>query len=261
MTVEAVVFDWGGTLAEYAGIEMIDMWRMAARHLAPDREEEVLARLVAVEEASWARIAVDQRSTTLSSLLAAASADLGLDVAEAVLEEAATHHLDSWTPHVRHDPDAAPTLAALRGLGLGIGLLSNTHWPRSFHEHFLERDGLAPLIDVRCYTSELEFTKPHPEAFRAVLDRLGVGDPARAVFVGDRLYDDVHGARVLGMRAVHRPNPLVPGYDVQPDAVVEALPELVGLVRSWLVSDAKRHESNVSKSSEPGSSGPPATTT
>ena len=261
MTVEAVVFDWGGTLAEYAGIEMIDMWRMAARHLAPDREEEVLARLVAVEEASWARIAVDQRSTTLSSLLAAASADLGLDVAEAVLEEAATHHLDSWTPHVRHDPDAVPALAALRDLGLGIGLLSNTHWPRSFHEHFLERDGLAPLIDVRCYTSELEYTKPHPEAFRAVLDRLGVGDPRRVVFVGDRPYDDVHGAQELGMRAVLRPNPLVPGYDVVPDAVVEGLPELVGLVRSWLVTGPNGANPNRSESSEPGSSGRPATTT
>lgn len=261
MTVDAVVFDWGGTLAEYAGIEMIDMWRMAARHLAPDREEEVLARLVAVEEASWARIAVDQRSTTLSSLLASASADLGLDVAEAVLEEAATHHLDSWTPHVRHDPDAVPTLAALRELGVRIGLLSNTHWPRSFHEHFLERDGLAPLIDVRCYTSELEYTKPHPAAFRAVLDGLGITDPSRAVFVGDRLYDDIHGARAHGMRAVHRPNPLVPGYGVAPDATVEALPDLVELVRLWLVSGAKRHERGMPGWPEPGSSARGATTT
>ena len=261
MTVEAVVFDWGGTLAEYAAIEMIDMWRMAARHLSPDREEEVLARLVAVEEASWARIAVDQRSTTLSSLLAAASADLGLDVGEAVLEEAATHHLDSWTPHVRHDPDAAPTLAALRELGLGIGLLSNTHWPRSFHEHFLERDGLAPLIDVRCYTSELSRTKPHPEAFRAVLEGLGVADPATVVFVGDRPYDDIAGARALGMRAVLRPNALVPGHPVEPDATVGGLPELVGLVRSWQVSDAKREESHRDGWPEPGSTVRAATPT
>ena len=233
MTVEAVIFDWGGTLAVYAGIELIDMWRLAARHLAPDREDEVCARLAAVEEASWARIAVDQRSTTLSSLLAAATAELGLDVAEAVLEEAATHHLDSWTPHVHHDPEAVPALAALRDLGLRIGLLSNTHWPRAFHEQFLERDGLAALIDVRCYTSELARTKPHAEAFRAVLDPLGVTDMSRAVFVGDRPYDDVHGAQVLGMRTVLRPNPLVPGYDVEPDATIASLFELVDLVTVW----------------------------
>ena len=233
MAVEAVVFDWGGTLANYADIDMIDMWRLAARHLAPHRENEVCARLVAVEEASWQRIPVDQRSTTLAGLLADASADLGLDVAEAVLEEAALHHLDSWTQHVRHDPDAAPALAALRQLGLGLGLLSNTHWPRAFHEHFLERDGLAALLDVRCYTSELPFTKPHPHAFLTVLDQLGMCDPSAVVFVGDRPYDDIFGAGRLGMRTVLRPNPLVPDYEVAPDATIAGLHELVGLVSTW----------------------------
>ena len=230
----AVVFDWGGTLTPFVDVDMMDMWRLAARHLAPDREEEVCERLVAVEDASWARIAVDQRSTTLSSLLALASAELDLDVAEAVLEEAATHHLDSWTPHVRHDPDAAPTLARLKERGLRTGLLSNTHWPRAFHEHFLARDGLAELIDVRCYTSELAHTKPHPESFGAVLDRLGVTVPSTAVFVGDRPYDDVSGAKAVGMRAVLRPNPAVPSFDVEPDATIHRLPEVVDLVDGWL---------------------------
>src|SRR5207302_10936198 len=144
----------------------------------------------------------DRRSFPLSELLVAAAKGIGLDVAEAVLEEAALHHLDSWTPHIRHDPDAAPTLQALRDRGLRIGLLSNTHWPRSFHEHFLERDGLAALIDARCYTSEMPVTKPHPDAFRAVLDALGVADPAACVFVGDRPYDDIDGAQSMGMKAV-----------------------------------------------------------
>lgn len=233
MTVDAVVFDWGGTLSAYAEVEMVDMWRLAARRLAPDREDEVCARLVAVEARSWARVAVDQRSTTLADILAAASAQLGLDVAGAVLEEAAAHHLDAWTPHVRHDPAAAPALARLRGQGVKVGLLSNTHWPRAFHERFLARDGLDALIDVRCYTSELRRTKPHPDAFREVLGLLGVDDPRRAVFVGDRPYDDILGARALGMRAVLRPNPLVPDHPVVPDAVVHSLHELPELVDQW----------------------------
>lgn len=215
---------------------MTDMWRMAARRMAPDREDEVCARLVAVEAASWSRIAVDQRSTTLSSILAAASVELQLDVADAVLDEAATSHLDSWTPHVGHDAEAATTLAALRSSGLAIGLLSNTHWPRSFHEHFLARDGLAKLIDARCYTSEMSYTKPHPEAFGTVLTELGVTAP-EAVFVGDRPYDDIHGAQSVGMRAVLRPNAAVPAYDVVPDATVGRLPEVVDIVTRWRQSD------------------------
>ena len=231
--LDAVIFDWGGTLSHYAGVELADLWELAARHLAPDREAEVMAHLGAVETEFWARTATHQRAGTLADILTEASKALGANVAEAALEEAAVLYLDAWTPHIQHDPDAAPTLEALRERGLRIALLSNTHWPRAFHERFLERDGLVQLIDARLYTSEMEYMKPHPSVFRAALDAVGVEDPARAVFVGDRLFDDIYGARQAGMRAVLRTNSLVPTYDVEPDAVIEALPELLPLVDAW----------------------------
>jgi putative hydrolase of the HAD superfamily len=232
--IEAVIFDWGGTLSTLATLDLADMWRLAARRLAPDREDEVCAQLTAVEAAAFERVRTDQRSSTLPDLLRAASAELGLDVAEVVLEEAATHYLDSWTPHIVHDPDALPVLGALRAAGLRTGLLSNTHWPRAFHEHFLERDGLASLLDVRLYTSEMSHMKPHPSVFREALRSLGVSTPSAAVFVGDRQYDDVWGASMSGLRAVWRRNDLVERYDgVEPDAVIDRLPELLGVVEEW----------------------------
>lgn len=231
--VEAVVFDWGGTLSRFVELELVDLWRVAAEHLAPDRTEELCERLMAVEAASWRRTTTTQRSATLGDLLTEATAAVGVDVAEAVLEEAATRHLDAWTPHVTHDPEAAPTLEALRSDGLRIGLLSNTHWPRAFHERFLERDGLVDLIDARVYTSELDWVKPHPAAFRAALDAVDVAEPGAVVFVGDRPLDDIRGARQAGMRAVLRPNPQVPPAPTRPDAVIQRLPELVDLVRAW----------------------------
>ncbi|SRR5581483_3343625 len=233
MPVDAVIFDWGGTLSIFVEAELVDAWRMVARHLAPDREDEVTEVLVAVEEEFWATTATHQRSTTLAQLLAAATDRLGLDAAEALLEEAATHHLDAWTPHIRHDPDAGPTLRELREQGMRIALLSNTHWPRPFHEHFLERDGLIELIDARLYTSEMPFQKPHPSAFRAALDAVHVDDPARAVFVGDRPFDDISGANGVGLKAVLRASSAVPGFDVEPDAVITALPELLEVVSGW----------------------------
>ena len=231
--LEAVVFDWGGTLSVHADVDMTDMWRLAADHLNGERAGDVCDTLVACEARTWSWVAHDQRPATLSQILAMASAELGLDVAEAVLEEAALRHLDSWTPLIEHDPDAAPTLRSLRERGLRIGLLSNTHWPRAFHEHFLERDGLADLIDVRCYTSEMSRTKPHRDAFLTVLSQLGVDDPSRAVHVGDRAFDDVWGAKQAGLRGVLRRNPAVPGHEVEPDAVIDRLPELLPLVEAW----------------------------
>lgn len=236
MTLRAVVFDWGGTLSQFVRAELVDAWRLVARHLDPEREEEITARLVEVEDGFWASVASHQRSGTLATLVAEATEALGIDVGEALLEEAAVRHLDAWTPHIRHDTDAAPTLAALKERGLATALLSNTHWPRAFHDRFLERDGLAGLLDARLYTSEMEFQKPHPSAFRAALEAVGVDDPQEVVFVGDRPWDDITGAVGVGMRAVLRPNPwITDDTPVQPDAVIRSLPELVPLVDHWVM--------------------------
>jgi putative hydrolase of the HAD superfamily len=234
VTVEAVVFDWGGTLSAFADIDLADMWRMAARHLDPSREDELCKQLTEIESATFDRTKTDQRSSTLGDILRMASSAVGLDVAEAVLEEAATHHLDSWTPHIVHEPDAAPVLAAIRAQGIRTGLLSNTHWPRAFHEHFLERDGLDGLLDIRLYTSELTHMKPHPKVFRLALHQLGVSEPHRAVFVGDRPFDDIYGAKVNGMRAVLRRNRHVPPFDVDADAEIDQLSELLPLLDDWI---------------------------
>ena len=231
--IGAVIFDWGGTLSEFVSAELVDAWRLAARHIDPAHEDELTARLVQVEADFWATTSSHQRSATLADLMTTAAQELGLDVAEALLEEAALRHLDAWTPHIRHDADAGPTLAALRAQGLRIGMLSNTHWPRAFHEHFLERDGIVDLIDVRLYTSEMPFQKPHPSAFLTAADALGV-DPAGAVFVGDRPWDDISGAHSTGMRTVLRPNPVAPDIAaIKPDARITRLTELVDLVRAW----------------------------
>ena len=86
---------------------------------------------------------------------------------------------------------------------------------------------------MRLYTSEMPYQKPHPSAFRAALDAIDVEDPASAVFVGDRPFDDIFGAKAVGLHAVLRGNQSVPGYDVQPDAVIDSLPELVEVVARW----------------------------
>jgi putative hydrolase of the HAD superfamily len=235
MRIEALIFDWGGTLSEFADLELYDMWKLAAAHLARTSgrdETELTQKLLDAELRYWEGVKQSQRTGTLSEILATESRALGLDVTLAVIEEAAQRHLDAWTPHIRHHADAVPTLQALRGAGLKLGLLSNTHWPAAFHEHFLARDGLLELLDVRCYTSSMSHSKPHASAFRQVLGQLGVA-PERAIMVGDRPIDDVWGAQNVGMRGVWRPHSGSPELgDVVPDAIIQALAELPALVAS-----------------------------
>lgn len=236
MPVQAVIFDWGGTLSNWALVEFHEIWRLAAHHLAPhlgEPPEELERRLAQVELDAWAQMDQDHQAFTFRDLVNRASAAVGADVADAIIDEATEHYLGSWLPHIEHDSEAAGLLEALRERGIRTGLLSNTHWPADFHERMLERDGLAHLLDARVYTSDLRVTKPHPDAFRAALDAVEVEDASQAVYVGDRLFDDIFGAQRVGMRAVHRPNPDVPPYEVRPDATIERLSELLPLIEGW----------------------------
>ncbi|MDB4971762.1 MAG: HAD-superfamily hydrolase, subfamily variant 1 [Myxococcaceae bacterium] len=236
MSIEAVVFDWGGTLSQWAPVELLDMWQLAAERLAIETGREVGSlrdQLFAAELRYWEGVNREQRTGTLDDILRAESEALGLDVTRAVMSEVAQRHLDAWTPHIQHHSDAVPALRELRERGLKLALLSNTHWPERFIEHFLERDGLRALLDVRAYTSSMTHSKPHRLAYEHVLQRLGV-TPRHAVMVGDRPIDDVWGSQQLGMRGIFRRHVGSPPLgDVQPDATIASLSELPELVMRW----------------------------
>jgi putative hydrolase of the HAD superfamily len=231
--VDAVLFDWGGTLTTFHSVDLLDAWRAAAQVLAPDRADDVAAALLAAEREVWARTATTMRSATTAEVLRAAGAAVGLPVEEALHERAVATYLDGWAPTSVARPGAAEVLRALRSRDLRTGLLSNTHWPRVRHEEWLDRDGLLELLDARVYTSDLEHVKPHSAAFAALLDAVGVA-PQHAVFVGDRPHDDIWGAQAVGMRTVWLRNDAVPSYDVEPDAVIDDLGELVDVIDRWI---------------------------
>lgn len=227
--IRAVLFDWGGTLTTFHSVDMLDAWHVAASVLAPHDADHVAAALLAAEQEVWARTTSTLRSATTAEVLRTATSAVGLPVDDVLHDRAVTSYLDHWAPTTVARPEARETLRALKDRGLRTGLLSNTHWPRHQHESWLARDGLLDLLDARVYTSDLDVVKPHEDAFRALLDAVGV-EAAEAVFVGDRLWDDVHGAARIGMRTVWIRNDEVPPYDVTPDAVVDTLAELVDVV-------------------------------
>lgn len=228
------MFDWGGTLTPFTQVDLADLWSAAARVLAPERAAQLTAALLEVEREFWGRVERDggRTSATLADIMATATRRTGLKVEAALQQRALTAHLEAWTPHTITEPEAPAVLRALGERGLRVGLLSNTHWPREWHERFLARDGVLDLIQARVYTSELRHTKPHAEAFRAVLEPLGVA-ASDAVMVGDRPVDDIGGARALGMRTVLRPNGQVPAAPVVPDATIGNLAELLEVIDAW----------------------------
>ncbi len=237
--VEAVIFDWGGTLTPWHAIDLVEQWRAYSAVYDPPRADVLAAALRDEEVKAWHLAEQHQRSGTLDQLMRAA----GVEPAGERHEAAMRAYLDFWAPHTLIDPDVPPLLEALRGMGLRVGVLSNTLWPREHHERVFDRDDVLHLLDGAAYSSELPVTKPHPDAFRAAMRAVGVDEPSRVVFVGDRLFDDVSGAKALGMRAVHVPHSDVPAHDVVPDATIQHLAELLPLVQAWAQADAGRRRS------------------
>ncbi|MEY4171250.1 MAG: hypothetical protein RLZ94_2323 [Actinomycetota bacterium] len=236
MTVHAVVFDWGGTLTPWHDIDLVEQW--SAYAVVYERSDATLAaRLAEAEVALW-REQQATRGAGGTGTLDHVFASCGVDTSDERHGVALAAYLEAWDPHTLADPDARPLFEALREAGLRIGVLSNTLWPRWHHEAVFSRDGLAPLIDAAVYSSEIPFAKPHADAFRAAIVAVG-STPEHTVFVGDRPWDDVHGAQQVGMRAILIPHSRLGDQavdvDVTPDAVVERLGDVLEVVLAWRI--------------------------
>jgi putative hydrolase of the HAD superfamily len=241
--LDAVVFDWGGTLTPWRTVDPRHGWRALADVLHTDetRARQVAEALVAAEAVLWARARDEHRSFTLREVIENAQRALGSPIPHDPAALAA--YRDFWDPHTLTDPDVPELLAGLRARGLRLGVLSSTAWPAQWHLDVLRRDGVLDAFDATTWSSDLEWTKPHPEAFQAALRAVGARDPRRCVFVGDRPYDDIHGAAAAGMRTILVPHSDIPAHqavevDVLPDAVVQRLSEVLDVVDRWLAEPA-----------------------
>lgn len=230
--IDAVIFDWGGTLTRWHDIDF-HAESLALAQAVVDADHDVEASRARLHEAGntiWGRSRDHQQSSTVDDLFAEAGLAHDPDLLNA--------YYDFWEPHTYTDPGVGPLWEALRADGVKVGVLSNTIWPRTFHEAIFERDGVLHLIDGDVYTSEIAWTKPSPLAFRAAMDAVGATDPARCVYVGDRLFDDIWGAHQAGLRAIHVPHSAIPPEQVghtegEPDAVAHDLSDVLAIVRSW----------------------------
>ena len=225
--MRAVIFDWGGTLTPWRSVNPADGWRTYAQAYGDPAVAELLFE---AENAAWKRVHQDSTAFTFASLLAASG------IAEH--PDAVRSFRAFWEQTTYTHEDVLPTLTALRERGLRLGVLSSTWWPGEWHEEGLRRDGVLDLFDACVWSSQLPFTKPHPTAFRTAMEAVGVDDPAEFVYVGDRLYDDISGAKGVGMRAVFVPHSKIPPeqtepVEVTPDAVIQRLTDLIPLVDGW----------------------------
>jgi putative hydrolase of the HAD superfamily len=122
--------------------------------------------------------------------------ELGIEASDALLIVLYREFTD--LANYRLFDDVVPVLAALAGLGLTLGVVSNFE---EWLERLLDELDVVGLFDVRVVSGVEGMEKPDPRIFRLALDRAGVR-AEESVYVGDSPAFDVEPALAVGMLPV-----------------------------------------------------------
>jgi HAD superfamily hydrolase (TIGR01509 family) len=193
--LEAVLFDWGNTLVEFAWDDELLAEGHRAGLAALGRDDDADAFTARYRTEVLPRmVAGDDYGAHLRTLLG--------PVADAELDRFVDAEHGAWRPAHGLLSTAHALLDALRDHGLRTAIVANA-WPEP--GRLLRRDaeelGVAERMDAMVFSTDVGVRKPDPAIFERALDELGV-EATAAMFVGDSLVQDVQGAGELGMITV-----------------------------------------------------------
>jgi putative hydrolase of the HAD superfamily len=191
--LEAVLFDWGNTLVRFEWDDDLLAAGHAAGLAALGRPDEAAAFTERFQADVLPRLRPgDDYEAALRDLLGAdADVDAFLDAEHA-----------AWRPARSLVGSAHALLESLRDRGLKLAVVANA-WPEPARlvRRELDELGVTERIDAIVLSPEVGARKPDRAVFEHALALLGV-PPEHALFVGDRLVDDVQGAAEMGMTTV-----------------------------------------------------------
>lgn len=189
--IEAVLFDLHGVVTS-------SPWSLLARVGASSgrSEEEILAIVIGDYgtdgEHPWHRL--ERGEVSLMSYVGEVSA-----LARAAGFELDFGALRGFNDSVRVNEAVVERIRALRAEGVRTGLVTNN--VKEMADGWRALVAADELFDVVVDSSSVGVRKPDPRIFSIALERLGVTDPDRAVFLDD-VASNVEGARLAGLRGI-----------------------------------------------------------
>jgi putative hydrolase of the HAD superfamily len=244
--IQAVIFDLGGTLIEYAGEYAtwpdLEIPGMTAAHTTLQQHEVEVPELdyfmtIGFEllPKRWRLATLGERNLTLDSLIGEIleTADLPLPNSD-LLHTAARQYEAALCKGAVPLPDGRQVLAQLQSQGYRLGLISNTMFTGASHIKDLERFELAHYFETMLFSADANKWKPTTAPFLHVLESLSI-EPAHAVYIGDDPTADIVGGQATGMKTIYFPStqrfPSLNG--LQPNATITHLNQLPGILASF----------------------------
>src|SRR5919198_2826956 len=235
--IQAVLFDYGHTLVDFGRTEeaLLEAYEAIRSRIEAALEIEApevghLIDRVANEVDRRVGASYDERRLEELDLVALFDeillSTLGLTVPPDVVRHIVALDHSAYSRTITVTPETLRVLEELKERGLKLGLISNVSLLPELMREDLRALGILRHLDAATFSSEAGTRKPDPRIFKRLLEELGV--PAeRAVFVGDRLGDDIAGANGVGMRGVlTRQFRWEEPDEIRPDAVIERLDDL-----------------------------------
>ncbi len=208
MTIQAVFFDMGGTIETYwysyelrmnatPGIQKI----LDAAGIELGLSTETLLEVITAGLQKYhvfsleSRIELSSKRVWREYILPAYSFDAAaLDsIAEKLMVYIETHYYQR-----KMRPEVPQVLAAIKAMGLKIGLISNANSRGQAHLS-LNQYGIQHYFDPIVLSSEYGVRKPDPAIFHYAARLMNVPTSA-CVYIGDRIARDIVGAQKAGFR-------------------------------------------------------------
>ena len=243
-----MVFDLGETLLNFGKVETMWVFRRSARltydylmsHGQPagDYWWYFIRNIAAIQVRNlWGQIT--GRDFDALSLLQEYGIRRGYTLSEEQWREVGWLWYEPLSRVAKVEPDIKETLGKLKGMGLKLGILSNTFISAGSLDRQLEQLGMLEFFPYRLYSYQFEFRKPDRRIFEAAIEK--IGEPAQSIiFVGDRLGVDIRPALKAGMHAILKDAYTNIGKGV-PNGVcrIELISELPGIIEKINIAKSK----------------------
>lgn len=240
---EAIIFDLGGTLIEYAskfktwpeletpGLEAAHQYLSGKGVIAPELNQFKNTGF-SLLPSLWKGATDGKENLTVPIFLSNIFYQLDFDVPRSKhLESAAYHYEKAICAGAEPLPHSQEILQELNEAGFRLGLISNTMFSSQSHLEDLRGFGLLPYFQSTLFSAEVNQWKPSEEPFLSVIKRLET-TPSTTVFVGDDPGADIIGAKAAGLKVIHFASsdrfPAVDGH--QPDATIYHLQEVTAVL-------------------------------
>jgi phosphoglycolate phosphatase-like HAD superfamily hydrolase len=213
--VEAILFDWDGTLVDSLGAFHAANAAVMAAFDLPFDTAAYRRQYVPDWREMYRRLGIPPDR---------------LDEANALWEEA----FGSDGESVVAFPGLVPALTRLRETGAVLGIV--TAGVRAVVEPQLIRTGLADLLPIRVFGDDLPVHKPDPEPLRRALRLAGHGHrPETSAYVGDAP-TDMQMAVAVGARAIGIESVLGDPDDLRAAGAAEVAPSVAAWVERHLAA-------------------------